>query len=80
VTVLEDLPEFESRLVDETSRDVDHCLMRDVECLDQLIGQYFSIAENADKDFDRALRAAHVMLALIDIQITLLESHAGGAP
>ena len=32
------------------------------------------------QDIDQALRAAHVMLELIGMQITLLESYVGGRP
>lgn len=77
---LEDLPEFDLRLINETSQGVDYCWAQDIECLDELIGQYFSIAQNADKDFDRALSAAHVMLELIEMRNKILEFYIGGMP
>ena len=78
--VREDIPEFASRLTDETSRAVDHCSMQDIERLDELIGQCFSIAQSTEEDSDQALRAAHVMLELIGMRNTLLESYVRGTP
>jgi hypothetical protein len=51
--------------------------MEDVERLDEMIGQYLPIALSAEQDFDRALRAAYVMIELIGIQIALLEFYFG---
>jgi hypothetical protein len=52
--------------------------MKDAERLDEMIGRYLPIALSAGQDFDRALRAAHVLLELIETQTTLLETYLGG--
>jgi hypothetical protein len=52
--------------------------MQDVECLDELIGQFLPVAQSAERDFDRALRAAYVVLELIGMRNTLLESYVRG--
>ena len=78
--VLEDLPEFESRLIGEISRGIEHCWMQDVEFLDELIGLCYSIALSTERDFDEALRATYVMLELIGMRNTVLESYIRGTP
>ena len=72
-----DIPEFESRVIDEASRGIDHCWVQDVERLDELIGHYLPIAQSAEQDFDRALRAAYVMLELIEAKSHFLYSGSG---
>ena len=76
----DNLSEFESKVMDEASRGIDHCWVQDVERLDELIGHYLPIAQSAERDFDRALRAAYVMVELIEMKSTLLESYIAGAP
>jgi hypothetical protein len=76
----DDLSESESRVVDEVSRDIDHCWLQDVERLDEIIGRYLPIAQSAEQDFDRALRASYIVLELIDLESTLLESYNAGIP
>ena len=71
------LYESESRLTAEAGWATYHCWMEDVERLDEMIGQYLPIALSAEQDFDRALRAAYVMIELIGIQIALLEFYFG---
>ena len=78
--VRSDLYESDSKLTAEANQGVHHCWMEDVERLDEIIGQYISIALNAERDFDQALRAAYVTLELIEVQTTLLESHPKGTP
>jgi hypothetical protein len=68
-----DLFEFESNAIDEAGRTIDHCWARDIERLDEIIGQYLPIAQSAEHDFDRALKAAYIVLELIEMQTTLLE-------
>jgi hypothetical protein len=75
VPVREHIPEFEPRLIDETSQGVDHCWIQEVECLDELIGLCYSVALRAEQDFDQARRAAYVMLELIEMRSTVLESY-----
>lgn len=55
-------------------------LAEDIDRLDELIGRCYSIARSTEQDFDEALRAGHVMLELIGIRTTLLDSYAGGRP
>lgn len=69
-----DISEFEPRVSDEAGRGMDYSWIEDVERLDQLIGCYFPIAQTAEQDFDRALRASYIVIELIETQITLLES------
>jgi hypothetical protein len=54
--------------------------MEDVVRLDQMIGRYFSIALTVEQDFDRALKAAYVVLALTEMKTTLLGSNPTGTP
>ena len=78
IQVKEDnLSEFESKVMDEASRGIDHCWVQDVERLDELIGHYLPIAQSGEQDFDRALRAAYVMLELIEAKSHLLYSGSG---
>ena len=79
VSLRGDLYESEPRQTVEASRGIYCCWMEDVERLDEMIGRYLPIALSAAQDFDRALRAAHVILELIETQTTLLESYIGGA-
>jgi hypothetical protein len=72
-----DLSEFEPMVMDEASRCIDHHWVQDVERLDEIIGHYLPIAQSADQDFDRALRAAYVMLELIEAKSHLLYSGSG---
>lgn len=67
-----DPPEFEA------SRGIDHCWLRDVERLDEIIGRCLPIAQSAEQDFDRALRASYIVLDLIETQSKLLESYICG--
>lgn len=71
--------ESECTLTVEANQRIYHCWMEDVERLDELIGRYLPVALTAEEDFDRALRASYVVLELIEIQTTLLESYLGGA-
>jgi hypothetical protein len=71
----DELPQFEASLTGEVSRSADQCWCRDVERLDELIGRYLPIALSAQQDFDRALRAAYVILELIEMKWKLLESY-----
>jgi hypothetical protein len=80
VSLRGDLYDSEPKLTVEANRGIYHCWMEDVERLDELIGRYLLIAVSADQDFDRALRAAYVVLELIDTQTTLLESYPKGTP
>jgi hypothetical protein len=75
-----DLYDSEPRPTVEANRGIYHCRMEDVERLDEMIGWYLPIALSADQDFDLALRAAYVVLELIDTQTTLLESYPKGTP
>jgi hypothetical protein len=75
-----DVSKFEIGVVDEASRGIDHCWLQDVERLDEIIGRYLPIAQSAEQDFDRALRAAYLVLDLIETQSTLLESYIRGTP
>jgi hypothetical protein len=75
----DDVSKFEIGVVDEASRGIHHC-WQDVERLDEIIGRYLPIAQSAEQDFDRALRASYIVLELIGMQITLLESSFGGTP
>lgn len=79
MAVLRDLYESDFGLTVESNLSVCHAWMEDVERLDPVIGQYLTIALSAEQDFDRALRAAYVVLELIETQTTLLESYLGGA-
>lgn len=63
-----DLYDSESRLMVEASRGIYDCRMEDVERLDEMIGRYLPIALSAGQDFDRALRAAYVILELIQMK------------
>jgi hypothetical protein len=78
--LLDDPNQSASTLMVETNRGTYDCRMEDVERLDELIGRYMPIALSAEQDFDRALRAAYVVLELIDTQTTLLESYPKGTP
>ena len=73
----DNLSEFESKVIDEASRGIDHCWVQDVERLDEIIGHYLPIAQSAEEDFDRALRAAYVILELIEAKSRLLYSALG---
>ena len=57
------------------SRGIYDCRMEDVERLDEMIGHYLPIALNAEQDFDRALRAAYVIMELIEMKWKLLEAY-----
>jgi hypothetical protein len=46
--------------------------LEDIERLDQLIGCFFSIAVESKEDFNRAIKAAHLTLELLDIKSQLL--------
>jgi hypothetical protein len=72
--------ESESRLIVEASRGIHDCRIEDVERLDEMIGRLLPVTLSAEQDFDRALRAAYVVLELIDTQTTLLESYPKGTP
>jgi hypothetical protein len=74
------LSALKSSVIDETGRGTDHCWALDIERLDELIGRYLPVAMSAEQDFHRALRASYIVLDLIDMQVTLLESHIGGRP
>jgi hypothetical protein len=76
----DDVSKFEIGVVDEASRGIDHCWLQDVERLDEIIGRYLPVAQSAEQDFDRALRAAYLVLDLIETQSTLLESYIRGTP
>ena len=74
MAVRRDLYESDSGLTGESNLGVCHAWMGDIERLDEMIGQYLTIALSAEQDFDRALRGAYVMLELIETQTKLLES------
>jgi hypothetical protein len=74
----DELPEFKPSLTGDGAHSADQCWSRDIEQLDELMGRYLPIALSARQDFDRALRAAHVVLELIETQTTLLETYLGG--
>jgi hypothetical protein len=76
----DDVSKFEIGVVDEARRGIAHCWLQDVERLDEIIGRYLPIAQSAEQDFDRALRASYIVLELIDMQSTLLESYVWGTP
>jgi hypothetical protein len=46
--------------------------LEDLEAIDQLIDCFFKIALDSGEDFDRAAKAAYVVLELIDIHAELL--------
>ena len=73
----DNLSEFESKVMDEASRGIDHCWVQDVERLDELIGHYLPIAQSAEQDFDRALRASYIVLELIEAKSHFLYSGSG---
>jgi hypothetical protein len=79
VSLRGDLYDSEPRPTVEASRGIYDCRMEDVERLDQMIGRYLPIALGAEQDFDRALRAAYVIMELIEMRWKLLESYIGGA-
>jgi hypothetical protein len=76
----DNLSEFGSAVIDGASQSIEHRWAQDIERLDQLIGRYLPIAQSAERNFDRALRASYVVLELIDMQSTLLESYMWGTP
>jgi hypothetical protein len=50
--------------------------LEDLECIDQLINEFFPIALSTEEDFARAIKAAYLTLELIDIHTQLLLSVA----
>ena len=74
-----DLYDSDARLTPEANQGTYHCWMEDVERLDEMIGRLLPVALSAEQDFDLALRASYVVLELIEMQTTLLESYLGGA-
>jgi hypothetical protein len=70
----DDLSEFEA------SPGINSCRIQDLERLDEIIGRYLPIAQSAEQDFDRALRASYIVLELIDMESTLLDSYNAGKP
>ena len=67
---------YESTLGHGVDLGIYHCWMEDVERLDEMICRYLPVALSAEQDFDRALRAAYIVVELIETQITLLESYS----
>ena len=59
----------------ETNRGVNDCWMEGVERLDELVGRYLPVALSAEQDSYRALRAAYVVMELIEMKWKLLESY-----
>ena len=75
MSLLGDLYDSEPRLTVEASRGIYHCWMEDVERLDELVGRYLPVALSAEQDSYRALRAAYVVMELIEMKWKLLESY-----
>jgi hypothetical protein len=76
----DNLSESGSGVIDGASQAIEHRWAQDIERLDQLIGRYLPIAQSAEQDFDRALRASYIVLELIETQSTLLESYNARTP
>jgi hypothetical protein len=74
------ISEIDSRMMSKASRGIYHCWMEDVERLDELIGRYLPVALSGEQDFNRALRAAYVIMELIEMKWELLESYPKGTP
>ena len=70
-----DLYDSKPRLMVEASWGIYDCRMEDVERLDEMIGRHLPIALSAEQDFNRSLRAAYVILELIEMKWKLLESY-----
>ena len=53
---------------------------QDIDRLDELIGLCYAVALSTERDFDEALRATYVMLELIGMRNTVLESYIRATP
>jgi hypothetical protein len=70
------LTELQKKVNDKATVRTDPPNLEDLESIDRLIRQFFPIALETEQDFDRAAKAAYLVLELIDIHTELLVSVA----